>query len=305
MNRRLVLVLLCATVVGLVASLFVYRVILQIAAPTSGETTEPIVVAAANMTLAETVTSQHVKLVSWPKSSIPAGAVRSLAEAEGRVVRSSIVAGEPLLDAKLAPQLSGKGGVMPMLVPEGQRGVTIKVDEAMRETGFVLPNSRVDVLVSMPKPGTQSERIAKVILQDVPILAAGQTVELRDNKPVTVTTVTLALTPDQTERLALAQTEGRLVLTTRNLKDNLIVRTPGATAATLLGDAPAPPKEEPKRTAQAPRPRPAPVLASAPLPQPKVESHAVSVVRGSRVTEQVFLRVDNQQWVEKTPGPKN
>jgi pilus assembly protein CpaB len=305
MNRRLVLVLLCATVVGLVASLFVYRVILQVAVPAPGEGSEQIVVAAANMSLADTVTSQHVKLVAWPKSSIPAGAIRSLAEAEGRVVRSSIVAGEPLLDAKLAPQLAGRGGVMPMLVPEGQRGVTIKVDEAIRESGFVLPNSRVDVLVSMAKPGAQSERIAKVILQDVPILAAGQTVEMRDNKPVTVTTVTLSLTPDQTERLTLAQTEGRLVLTTRNLKDNQLVRTPGITASTLLGDAPAPPREEPKRIVQAPRPRPAPAVASEPLPQPKVQTHAVSVVRGSRVSEQVFVRIEDQQWVERAGQPKN
>jgi pilus assembly protein CpaB len=306
MNRRLVLVLLCATVVGLVASLFVYRVILQIAAPAPGEASEQIVVAAANMSLADTVTSQHVKLVVWPKSSIPGGAIRKLADAEGRVVRSSIVAGEPLLDVKLAPQLSGRGGVMPMLVPEGQRGVSIKVDEAIRESGFVLPNSRVDVLVSMPKPGAQSERIAKVILQDVPVLAAGQVVEMRDNKPVTVTTVTLALTPEQTERLTLAQTEGRLVLTTRNLKDNQVVRTPGITASTLLGDAPAPPREDAKRVAQAPRPRPTPAaVATEPLPQPKVQTHAVSVVRGSRVTEHVFIRVEDQQWVERGGQPKN
>jgi Flp pilus assembly protein CpaB len=101
------------------------------------------------------------------------GAIRRTCAVD-RVVRNAIMAGEPLLESRLAPELAGRGGVMPMLVPEGQRGVSITADEAVRESGFILPNSRVDVLVSMSKPGSQQERIAKVILQDVPILAAGQ-----------------------------------------------------------------------------------------------------------------------------------
>jgi len=233
MRRRLVLVLVLASVVGLLASTLVYRVLSEIAANARSEKAETIVVASVNMGMAETITSQHVKLVAWPKASIPSGAVRSLAEAEGRVVRSSIVAGEPLLDGKLAPQLSGKGGLMPMLVPEGLRGITIKVDDATRESGFVLPNSRVDVLVSMPRKTGSQERISKVILQDIGVLAAGQTVELRDNKPVLVTTVTLALAPGQAEKIALAQTEGKLMLAMRNLRDNKVVETSGVTAATL------------------------------------------------------------------------
>ena len=169
MQRRFLLILVCASLLGLLASALVYRVVSQIAAAGSGQY-EQIVVAAANMSLAETVTNQHVKLVAWPKASVPEGAIRSVQEVEGRAVRSSILAGEPLIEGKLAPGLAGKGGIMPMLVPEGQRGVTIKLDEAVRESGFLLPNSRVDVLVSMPKaPGSQ-EKIAKVILQDVTVL---------------------------------------------------------------------------------------------------------------------------------------
>lgn len=289
MRRRLVLVLVLASVVGLLTSTMVYRILSGIAQPEKAET---IVVASVNIGMAETITSQHVRLVAWPKASIPSGAVRSLAEAEGRVVRSSIVAGEPLLDGKLAPQLSGKGGLMPMLVPEGLRGITIKVDDATRESGFVLPNSRVDVLVSMPRrPGSQ-ERMSKVILQDVGVLAAGQTVELRDNKPVTVTTVTLALAPDQAEKLALAQTEGKLMLAMRNLRDNKVVETRGVTAATLLTDSSAPVATP----AKAPRPR----LVSAPLPAPKVETYAITVLRGGKAAEQVFVRDVTHEWVEQS-----
>src|SRR5690242_9389461 len=293
MQRRLLVIVLCATLIGLLASLLVYRVVSQVAQAGDVQP-ERIVVAAANIGLAESVTRQHVKLVAWPKGSVPPGAIRTLEEAEGRVVRASIVAGEPLIEAKLAPQLAGKGGIMPMLVPEGQRGVTIKLDEAMRESGFVLPNSRVDVLVSMPKVPGSNEKIAKVILQDVTVLAAGQTVEIKDNKPVTNTTVTMALTPQQVERLAVAQAEGKLMLVQRNLRDSDFVRTPGATPSSLLSDiAPATPKPEAK-----------PVVArSAPLPLPTIEKYPVAVIRGSKVSEQVFVRERGNSWSEQT-APK-
>lgn len=294
MRRRLVLVLVVASVVGLLASTLVYRVLKQAAAGPQQQDVEMIVVAVVNMSMAETITSQHVKLLPWPSKSVPSGAVRTLAEAEGRVVRGSIVAGEPLLEGKLAPALAGKGGLMPMLVPEGQRAVTIKVDDAIKESGFVLPNSRVDVLVSMAKEKNSQERISKVIIQDVTVLAAGQTVELRDNKPVTVTTVTLALQPAQVERLALAQSEGRLTLAMRNLRDTQIVQTRGVTAATLLSDAAPTASPAPRKTA--------PVRLSAPLPPPRVETHAVTVLRGNKPAEVLFTR-DDRGWAE-APAPK-
>ncbi len=297
MQRRFLMILVCASFLGILASVLVYRVVSQVALAGGGQY-EQIVVAAANMSLAETVTNQHVKLVPWPKASVPEGAVRKLQDAEGRVVRGSILAGEPLIEAKLAPELSGKGGIMPMLVPEGQRGVTIKLDEAVREGGFLLPNSRVDVLVSMPKaPGSQ-EKIAKVILQDVTVLAAGQIVELRDNKPVTNTTVTLALTPQQTERLAVAQAEGKLMLVQRNLRDTQVVRTTGATPSSLLTDgavAAPTPEQKPKATV---------VARSAPLPLPTIEKYPVAVIRGSKVSEQLFVRQGPGAWAEQAESKR-
>lgn len=279
MRRRLFLVIGAASVTGLLTSFLVYRAVTRMAP--SGLGTEEVVVAAVNMEIGETVTNEYVKLSSWPKVNVPNGAFRSLPEVEGWVTRGSIVAGEPLLKAKLLdPEQAGRGGLLPMLVPEGLRGVTIKLGRALQESGFVHPNSHVDIVVSIAKDGTSRDRIAKVVLQNVLVLAAGQTVEMHNNKPVRVTTVTLALTPKEVERLALAQSEGTLMLATRNLHDDRIVRTVGITRGSLLGHAPS---KAPKKD-------------RVPLPPPKLTTHGVSVLRGGRETDYKFVRGKNEPW---------
>jgi len=289
---------------GLLASLLVYRV-----ATRPVDEQEKIVVASVNLAMAEIVKGEHVKLVEWPKRSVPAGALKDVNTAEGRIARSPIVAGEPLLEAKLAP--GGKGGIMPILVPAGLRGVTIKVDDAIKESGFILPGSRVDILVSMAKDRSSQERFAKVILQDVQVLAAGQTVEMRDNKPVTVTTVTFALSPAQAERLALAQVEGKLMLATRNLGDNQLVQTSGVSTASLFHDNSnaAQPQRTPAAETRTARsrpsagtgapPRPSSVASGEPLPPPKLQTYTVSVLRAGKPSEHVFVRDEGEPWVEQ------
>jgi pilus assembly protein CpaB len=285
MGRRFVLILGVALVLGLVTASFVYQAVSgKVTIEAKPQAMRQVAVAAANISLGETLTAQHVKLMPWPTESVPAGALGSIAEAEGRVAVSSIVVGEPLLDAKLAQKMAG-GGILPMLVPENLRGVTIKVDDAVRESGFVSPNSRVDVVVSIADGQGSSEKKAKVILQNVPVLAAGQSVEMRGNKPVPITTVTLALTPEQAERLALAQTEGRLMLATRKLGDERIVQTPGTTVKKLLDISPAPTAKQPVVTRVAAMEKPA-------------APYSVIVFRGSQMTEHQFVEKDSQ-WVEQ------
>jgi pilus assembly protein CpaB len=292
MGRRFVFILGFALVIGLVTGSLVYRAITQrISAEASVQPIKEVAVATANIYLGEAVTSQHVRLISWPKDSLPAGALGSVAEVEGRVALTSIVVGEPLLDAKLAPKLASGGGILPMLVPENLRGVTIKVDDAVRESGFVSPNSRVDVVVSIADRQGSTERTAKVILQNVPVLAAGQSVEMRGNKPVPVTTVTLALTPEQAESLALAQTEGRLMLATRNLGDNRVVQTPGTTVKKLLGNSPEPSRKQAKSAMAA---------SSKPSKDP-APPYTVTVFHGNQMTEHRFVQNRGSDWVEQAP----
>lgn len=292
MGRRFVLILGLALVIGLVTGSVVYRAITEkFDVEARMQPTKEVAVAAANINLGEALTNQHVRLMSWPKDSVPAGTLASVAEAEGRVALTSIVVGEPLLDAKLAPKLAGGGGILPMLVPENLRGVTIKVDDAVRESGFVSPNSRVDVVVSIAERQGSAERTGKVILQNIPVLAAGQSVEMRGNKPVPVTTVTLALTPEQAERLALAQTEGRLMLATRKLGDNRVIQTPGTNVQKLLGASPVPSRKQSTSSPVAPPENP---------PAP----YTVSVFRGNQMTEHHFVQNGRSEWIEQASKDK-
>ena len=194
--------------------------------------------AKANISLGEALTPNHIKLAPWPKATMPPGSLRSLKDAEGRLARTTMFAGEPVLDSKLAP--AGQGGLMPVLIPVGKRAVSIIVEQATQKSGFVVPNSRVDVLVTMAGTGWRLRK-SRIVLQDVTVLAADMTVEMKDNKPVTMTTVTMALSPEEAERLALSQNQGRVTLALRNLQDTARVSTPGVTAAQLMGSpAPAP-----------------------------------------------------------------
>jgi hypothetical protein len=100
----------------------------------------------------------------------------------------------------------------------------------------------------------------------------------------------MALTPQQVERLAVAQAEGKLMLVQRNLRDTEMVRTPGATPSSLLTDV----------ASSAPQPTAKAVVArSAPLPLPTIEKYPVAVIRGSKVSEQVFVRERGNVWIEQ------
>jgi len=303
-----------AITMGLVSSYLVYQAVKT--AQGGQADVEHITVAAANISVGEALSAQHIKLADWPKATIPPGTVRSAKDAEGRVARVSMVTGEPILDAKLAP--AGQGGLMPVLVPAGKRAVTIKVDEAIQKSGFVVPNSRVDVLVTMARQAGQS-RESRIVLQDVMVLASDQTVEMKDNKPVTMTTVTMAVSPQEAERLALAQNEGKVTLALRNLQDTAQISTPGVTTAQLLGSpAPAPshaqkpvrprvPRKRSTSTRSAPpvavAAQPAPVEApSSPPPvapaPPPVQKHTVSVIKGATATDVVFVQDAEGGWLE-------
>ncbi len=310
LRRRVVLVLVIAIAMGLLTGYFVYKAANR---PIGQQAeTEDILVANANINPGEGLTAQHVKLAPWPKPNVPPGALRAVKDVEGRAARSSMVNGEPVLDSKLTA--AGGGGLMPVLVPNGKRAVSIIVEQATQRSGFVVPNSRVDVLVTMTPKGSQDTE-SRIVLQDVTVLASDQTVEMKDNKPVTMTTVTMALSPEETERLALAQNQGKVTLALRNVQDTARISTPGVNTAQLMrGPAPAPsPEKKSTAVARSTTKRPSkpavktaevsPSSAKPPQGPPPMPTHTVSVIRGVASSDMVFVQDPDRGWLE-SPGKK-
>jgi pilus assembly protein CpaB len=125
-----------------------------------------------------------------------------------------------------------------IVIPEGMRAVSVKVDEVIGVAGFVLPGTRVDVLVTL-NPSSEPEAAAtRVILQNVQTLAAGQMIQRdKDGTPVTVAVITLLVNPDEAQKLTLAATKGRIQLALRNTLDLEEVETTAIRAGNLIQQA--------------------------------------------------------------------
>ena len=200
----------------------------------AGETIE-LVVASAPIPIGTRLDASHVRLARWPSDVEPEGAIRATDAAIGNVVRTTIEKNQPVLQTQL---IAGGAGLLPLLITDGMRAMSVKVDGVTGVSGFITPNSRVDVLVSGTLDGTSDrEQRSKVILQNVRVIAIGKSVEQKDEKPVEVPTVTLLVTPEQAEKLTLATRQEPVSLALRNYLDEDLVRTGGVSTSQLFGES--------------------------------------------------------------------
>lgn len=192
-----------------------------------------VAVAARDMDLGHVLETQDIRLVDWPARAVPTGYSTSPAEVVGRGLLTQVRANEPLLSTKLARKEAGGG--LPIIIPEGKRAVSVKVDEVIGVAGFANPGTRVDVLVTLDQAAQMSEPATQVVLQNIEVLTAGQAIE-RDNsgEPRTVPVVTLLVDPEQAEKLTLAATKGRIHLALRNTLDLEEVETSGVRVNELI-----------------------------------------------------------------------
>jgi pilus assembly protein CpaB len=246
---------------GVVAALLALRYLRERTTPlmASEPRTTSIVLSARNLPVGAMVTERDLKVVSWPGTTVPSGYIRSVKDAVGRGVITPVSENEPLLDSKMSTKDAGGG--LPIIIRDGMRAMSVRVDEVIGVAGFVLPGTRVDVLLTLDKNSERPQSITKTLLQNVQTLAAGQSVTRdKEGKPQTVTVITLLVSPENAELLALASKEGRLQLALRNTLDTLAVSTTGARADKLSPSGnPAP--NRPQRTrAAAPVPRANPTV---------------------------------------------
>src|SRR5205085_7247670 len=149
----------------------------------------------------------------------PEGTFATPSDIIGRGLIVPLVKNEPVLPAKLASKEAGAG--LPPIIPEGMRAVSVRVNEVIGVAGYVLPGTRVDVVATASPTSQPQDATSKVVLSNVQVLAAGTRLEQDQDKgkPMQVTVVTLLVYPEQSERLALASTEGKIQLALRNPLD--------------------------------------------------------------------------------------
>ncbi|MBF6568764.1 MAG: Flp pilus assembly protein CpaB [Candidatus Binataceae bacterium] len=243
MRRPMVYVVL-AGVSALVAALVVYSALKKREAEVQQAMVKSVevVVAARDLPLGSRIDARSVKLARWARDSTPPGAITDPQSVMNAFVKDAFVTNEPIVSDKLFTGAK-TAGVMPLLIPAGMRAMSVPVDEVSDIAGFVLPHTRVDVLVAVPGNGPEGKPFSKIVLQNVEVLAVAQEIEHTHDQPQVVKVVTLIVTPQEAERLALASREGSLHLAMRSYDDHKIVMTTGVSIPEMLhsySDAPAP-----------------------------------------------------------------
>ena len=252
-----------------------------------------IAVAAVDVQLGSKLVPEMLRMVEWPSSSVPPGAFTQVAELDGRVVKSSVTRGEPIIEGKLAP-VGTKGGLS-AVVADGKRAMTVRVNDVIGVAGFALPGNHVDIMVNTVNEGNrrgdQDKAISKIVLERILVLAVAQEASRDETKPKVVNAVTLEVTPSQAENLDLARSVGTLSLVLRNQVETQLGQTEGATKASLLGeDHSAPPLVVAAASAPAPVKRAVRrVQPEAAAPVVAVQSATcVEVIRGTVKSNECF-----------------
>jgi pilus assembly protein CpaB len=239
MNRtnRTLVVLAVAIAVATIASWSIYKAVERIPERQVEVASVFTVVASRQIPIGTLLTADDVKLVAWPARAPVAGAASDVKAVINRGLIASVAENEPITESKLAPV--GVGGGLPPSIPAGMRAISIKVNEVVGVAGFVTPGTRVDLVVTVSR---QQDSMSRVVVSNVQVLSAGTKIEQdkKSSEPIPSSVVTLMVTPEDAERVALASNEGKITLTLRNPLDTLPTDTHGIRIGGLMGE-PAPP----------------------------------------------------------------
>jgi pilus assembly protein CpaB len=207
----------------------------QVAAPPSD--TVDILVASADIPVGRAVQLEDMGWQPWPISAAGPLFIRKTARPnaietiKGSVARAPFVAGEPIREAKLIK--TDGSGFLSAILPAGMRAISTEISAETGAAGFILPNDRVDVILT--RKDTEAQKaggdgfISETILRNVRVLAIDQTIEEKNGQKVVVgKTTTLELAPKQTELLAVSRQRGNLSLALRSLSDSKPSNVPDA-----------------------------------------------------------------------------
>jgi pilus assembly protein CpaB len=255
----------------------------------AGDSAGTIVVAAEPLGFGAEVSADRVTEIPWIAKSLPNGAFvvkEDLLKDGRRVVLSPLERGEPILRSKITGP--GQRALLSSLLDEGKRAVTLRVDDVRGVAGFILPGDFVDVVLIAEDGPPRRENYSEILLQHLKVLAVDQLASERQEQPTVAKAVTIAVTPEQAQKLLLATNIGKL---------SLILRRPEEASADSgrrvterdLG------RIDARITAEAPRPPPPAPLPAAAAPAPPTNTAKVAIVRNNKREEYTVRRVDN--WI--------
>jgi pilus assembly protein CpaB len=278
MNRnRLLMIGVVALALGLFVSSAVYSK-LGAKGPGTPMPGVDVLVAAKDLAVGSKITNEDLKFAHIPQGSVPANAMRQKTDALERGVVLPISAGEFILPSKLAADKAGAG--LPALIPPGMRAMSVRVNEVVSVAGFVLPGTRVDVLLT-GKPVGGNDDQTTTVLENVAVLATGQKLERNSaGDPENTPVITLLVSPDDAQKLTLASTQGKIQLSLRNPLDTKQQDLGIASIGSLYrGSAPV-------RTATVASAHPRPKLTTVAPAPPSV--YSVEVIKGDKKEETKF-----------------
>jgi pilus assembly protein CpaB len=281
MNRqnRALLVVGIAILFASLASFGVYRAIRQIPVREVPVATTFAVVARDRLEAGTLLAAQQLQVVPWPEANPLKGGFMKVDDIVGRGLVSSVVPNEPITESKLAPK--GSGGGLPPMIPNGMRAIAVKVNDVIAVAGFTVPGTRVDVVVTV-RGGSSQESMSRVVVSNVQVLAAGTKFDQdksKDGQAMPTTVVTLLVTPSDAERIALAQTDGQVMLVLRNPMDVDPAQTNGVRMSGLVSA----PNAAPVKQVIQGRTRMVPAAPPPPPPAP----YTVEAIRGAKRSEEV------------------
>ena len=231
-TRRLGFALIAALVISLgITSVFYVRITRTQAA--SRPKTKRIVAAAVALQPGTPITAENLTEIDWPVNVPLEGLIEKKEDVAGHVLMYAVALNQPVLRRDLAASaslgLSAK-------IPDGMRATAIKTNEVTNIAGFIFPGSHVDVLVTLRPENNAASTETHTVLQNVQVLSTGTKMDPDPNgKPENVGVVTLLVTPEQSEKLALAQNQGTIHFVLRNGGDSANAEVPPVDMAGLTG----------------------------------------------------------------------
>lgn len=290
-QQRTLIVMLVAVVTAGIASYGVYQALQNLPVREVEVPGAKVVVASGYIPVGTRLTKDHLRVAVWPARSPVAGAFADPQQLIDRGVVATLSENEPITASKVAGPEAGAG--LPPVIPPGMRAMSVRVNEIIGVAGFVLPGTRVDVIVSVDDDGDgagRQEAMSRTVLSNVQVLTAGtryDQAQAKDGQAQRSTVVTLALLPEDGERLALASIKGQISLALRNPVDADPTTTNGIRFAALMrGAGPEVVVDQQRQRVVAVRP-PAPATPPPPAVPAVPAVYRVETIRGAKRAEEV------------------